>query len=119
MTRRANRRNHRPRVTVKAAAWIRVNAWRPAHRTTYAEAPAMYTACACQLDVCGYCLTGRHTSCTHERHEPALSAAGYLVNQRGQVLEPVYELGHDHRWTCTCKTAGHDGTPIQAALFNL
>jgi hypothetical protein len=102
---------------VKTAAWIRTNAWRPSHHAIHAETPALYTACACQLGACGYCLTGRHTKCTHERHEPRVSAAGYLVNHRGHALEPVYELGHHHRWTCTCKTAGHDGTPIQEVLF--
>jgi hypothetical protein len=108
---------HRPQMSVKTTAWIRANAWRPSHHRTHVETPAMYTGCACELGACGYCFTGRHTKCTHERHEPVVFAAGYLVNHRGAALTPLYETGHHLIWTCTCKTAGHDGAPIQGALF--
>jgi hypothetical protein len=107
----------RPRMSVKTAAWIRANAWRRSHSLVFTETPKLYTACACELGPCGYCTTGRHAECTHEHHEPAVAAAGYLVNQRGEALATVYEAGHHHVWTCTCKATDHDGMPVQATLF--
>jgi hypothetical protein len=46
-------------------------------------------------------MTGRHAKCTHERHQPVVSAAGYVVNHRGRgprngsgrVIEPRATAG--------------------------
>jgi hypothetical protein len=42
-------------MSIETVAWIRANAWRQTHRTTHAETPVMYAACACKLGPCGCC----------------------------------------------------------------
>jgi uncharacterized protein DUF6248 len=104
-------------MTPAQAAWVRAHAWRECHRETVREVPSFYSSCSCKPAVCQYCQMGKHRRCTHERHAPIEATAGYLTDRGGYVKAQVWEVGHRHVWTCSCKTAGHDGRPTQLALF--
>jgi hypothetical protein len=107
-------------MSEEVAAWIRAVAWRNHHRRTYAETPALYTMCACQLGPCGHCTHGRHRDCAQNASTPSESSATYLADRAGRVLATVWEVGHRHTWTCPCKADGHGGLtpePEQMALF--
>jgi hypothetical protein len=112
---------HGQQPTEEEAAWIRAVAWRNHHRKTYAEAPAIYSMCDCQLGACGHCTAGRHHACAHNTWSPGEATAAYLTNRAGLVVAEVWEAGHRHVWTCRCKaTSGlpdHDPRPEQMALF--
>jgi hypothetical protein len=104
-------------MTGEVAAWIRAAAWRDHHRATVAELPTFYARCVCQGGTCGHCTAGRHHACTHERSEPSEHPASYLTNRRGYVVAEVWEIGHRHVWTCSCKTNDHGNTVCQLTLF--
>lgn len=108
-------------MTPDEAAWVRTNAWRKHHRSTYREIPAFYTSCACLSGPCGACDRGDHHRCMSRDRAPIPSPAAYVTDRNGfvsnaaNVCPDVWMVDRTCRWVCPCDCRTTESAPTQAA----